>query len=59
MGWAIWQCGRYFIEGELHAVHVQDGEGAMVDVTPRVNGERKIRFLADNTVTYEYGTLKQ
>ena len=23
MGWAIWKCGRYFIEGELHAVHVQ------------------------------------
>ena len=47
-GWMIWQdkkCG--FIEAEFHSTVRKDGN--LVDITPRVDGEKKVLFVEDAT----------
>lgn len=45
-GWMIWQDKKEsFIEAEFHAIVKTDGK--FVDITPRVDGERKILFVED------------
>lgn len=44
-GWLIWEWSRVFIEAEHHAVGEKDG--ALLDITPHVNSEPKVLFLAD------------
>lgn len=51
-GWAIWEWPRVFIEAEHHAVW--ESEGELLDITPHINGESRILFLADPTRRYDF-----
>ena len=51
-GWCQWEVPGLFIEAEVHAVWVSPN-GEWIDVTPKVNNEREILFLADNAVTWD------
>ena len=45
-GWMIWESRKQgFIEAEFHAVLKRRGE--LIDITPRVDGERHILFAPD------------
>ena len=47
-GWVIWQNKNMnFIEAEFHAVVKKENE--FIDITPRVDGEKKILFVQDTT----------
>ena len=47
-GWIIWEDrSRKFIEAEFHSVICKDGE--LLDITPRVDGEKRIMFASDST----------
>lgn len=45
-GWIIWLSPGLFIEGEHHAIWVSP-EGEWVDVTPQLDGEKRLLFLPD------------
>ena len=51
-GWCLWEVLGLFIEAEVHAIWVSPG-GEWIDVTPKVNHEKEILFLPDNTVTWD------
>jgi len=47
-GWVIWQDKKHsFIEAEFHAVVKNNDK--LVDITPRVDGEKNILFVEDKT----------
>ena len=50
-GWAIWQRANVFIEAEAHAVW-QNDVMTLIDITPHINGEKRILFLPDSAVEY-------
>jgi len=56
-GWLIWEWPRVFVEAEHHAVWEKDG--ALTDITPHVNGERRILFLPDPARAYDFVTQKR
>jgi DNA-directed RNA polymerase subunit E'/Rpb7 len=46
-GWVIWQDKKHsFIEAEFHAVFKKDSK--LIDITPRVDGEKKVLFVEDS-----------
>jgi len=51
-GWCLWEVPGLFIEAEVHAIWVSPS-GEWIDVTPKVNNEKEILFLPDNTVTWD------
>jgi len=51
-GWTIWEAPDKLIEGEFHAVWV-DQDGALIDITPKIDGEREILFIPDPQRVYE------
>jgi hypothetical protein len=51
-GWLIWEWPRVFIEAEHHAVWEKNG--ALIDITPHVNGEPKVLFLPDPDRIYDH-----
>lgn len=55
-GWAIWQWANILVEAEAHAVW-ESPEGKLIDITPHVNGERKILFLRDYDMVYCGNTI--
>ncbi|MGD9276490.1 MAG: SEC-C metal-binding domain-containing protein [Candidatus Pacearchaeota archaeon] len=46
-GWIIWEHPDVLLDAEFHAVWVDD-KGEYIDVTPKVDGEKKILFLPDS-----------
>ena len=42
-GWIIWEEPGIFLSAEHHCVHIQNGR--YLDITPPLNGERKVLFL--------------
>lgn len=46
-GWIIWETPNLFVEGEFHAVWVNN-KGEYVDITPKIDGEKEILFLPDS-----------
>ena len=50
-GWVIWQ-SPYFIEAEHHAVW-KAPDGRVLDITPRVDGEKSVLFVPDKTATID------
>jgi hypothetical protein len=50
-GWALWECGRLFLEAEFYAVW-RDAEGRLHDITPRI-GPGHLLFLPDPARVFE------
>lgn len=45
-GWLLWEQRGVIAEGEFHSVW-RAPSGELVDITPRVDGERRVAFLPD------------
>jgi hypothetical protein len=60
LGWAVWQTGHYFIEGEAHAVFDHGDGRPLVDCTPHKMPDqqscREILFIPDDSRTYDFNT---
>lgn len=54
-GWMIWELDGQFAEGEFHCVWQSPKEGALIDITPRRDGEQRILFLADPATCLQVG----
>ena len=50
-GWIIWYAKEQFIEAEFHAAWA-DPEGTLHDITPKKDGEKRILFLPDESLTW-------
>lgn len=50
-GWMIWYEEGHFIEGEFHAVWL-DPDGKLIDITPKVDGEKRILFCPDDKTAW-------
>ncbi len=46
-GWIIWEIPDIFLDAEFHAVWVNN-DGEYIDITPKVDGEKRILFLPDS-----------
>ena len=59
-GWAIWQCGPYYVEAEHHAVYEPPTGPPWVDVTPPLlaNTDR-ILFLPDEVAVFDFDSDQQ
>jgi len=60
-GWIIWEVRNpklmgYRFDAEHHSIW-QNPEGDLVDITPRVDGERLILFLPDPQRSFDFSTL--
>ena len=53
LGWAAWQHGGLFIEGEFHAVYDPGNSRPWIDPTPRSPQFPEILFLPDRQATYD------
>lgn len=51
-GWAIWKMANILIEAEAHSVWKNE-KGDLIDITPHVNGEKRILFLPDDKMEYK------
>lgn len=51
-GWQIWEWPHVLVEAEFHAVWVAP-DGALVDITPKQHGEKRILFVPTPTLTYD------
>lgn len=51
-GWAIWEWPKVLVEAEHHAVWEKDG--VFIDVTPKLNKEKRILFLPDPQRAYDF-----
>ena len=60
LGWAVWQHGNLFIEGEAHAVFDPGDGRPLVDCTPHKlpDGQfcREILFIPNEGATYDFST---
>lgn len=54
LGWAVWQHGPIFIEGEFHAVYDPGGLGPWIDLTPHPQDTSEILFLSDERASYDF-----
>src|SRR5260370_11588574 len=48
LGWIVWETPGILIEAELHAVWLTP-DGKLRDITPQLDGEKRILFLPDDT----------
>jgi SEC-C motif-containing protein len=55
-GWEIMERLGLFIEGQFHAIWVAP-EGALMDVTPKTNGDTETLFLPDPKETFDESSL--
>jgi hypothetical protein len=51
-GWMLWEWPAILLEAEFHAVWANP-QGSLLDVTPKVDGEKQILFLPNSTRIYE------
>jgi len=51
-GWIIWEVPEIYLEAEFHAVWVNNEE-EYIDITPKVDREKRILFLKDNKKKFE------
>jgi hypothetical protein len=51
-GWAIWHLPGLYLEAEHHGVW-RKRSGELVDVSPQINGTRRILFLPDVAAIYD------
>ena len=56
LGWAVWQHGPLFIEGEFHAVFDPGCSTPWVDLTPHSHESNEILFLPDDAASYDFDT---
>jgi len=54
LGWAVWQHGRLFIEGEFHAVYDPGNSRPWIDLTPRPQRTEEVLFLLDEGTSYDF-----
>ena len=54
LGWAVWQHGTLFVEGEFHAVYDPGRSRPWIDLTPHPHGTDEILFLADDGASYDF-----
>ncbi len=54
LGWAVWQHGRLFIEGEFHAVYDPGNSRPWIDLTPRPQRTEEVLFLLDEGASYDF-----
>jgi hypothetical protein len=51
-GWAIWRLPGVYFEAEHHGVW-RNRRGELIDVSPQINGARRILFLPDPEAAYD------
>jgi hypothetical protein len=51
-GWIIWENPGWFLEAEFHGVWVSP-EGALIDITPRLDRATVLLFLPDSRRTFQ------
>ena len=56
-GWAIWHLPGAYFEAEHHGIW-RKSNGELVDVSPQLNGYKKVLFLPDPDAPYEFGTFR-
>ncbi len=56
LGWAIWQLGSLFIEGEPHAVFESGDGGRWIDCTPHRPPFQEILFVPNDSALYDFDT---
>lgn len=54
LGWAVWQHGALFIEGEFHAVYDPGNSRPWIDLTPRPQCTDDVLFLPDERASYDF-----
>jgi hypothetical protein len=54
-GWRVWSWPGVFIEAEHHAIWCQL-DGALLDITPTPHGEKRILFVQDDSLTFDFDT---
>ncbi|MCO6419312.1 hypothetical protein JYK14_24580 [Siccirubricoccus sp. KC 17139] len=57
-GWGIWIWPGVMVEAEHHAVW-ELPDGTLVDITPKIHGERRILFLRDDGATFDYERFRR
>jgi hypothetical protein len=56
-GWAVWHVRGAYFEAEHHGIWRKPG-GELLDVSPQLNGYRKILFLPDPKAFYDPGAFR-
>ncbi len=56
-GWIIWEVPGLLLEAEFHTCF-KDGDGNLIDVTPKPDGETNILFLPDSHRVYQNKFVK-
>ncbi|ABD55788.1 hypothetical protein [Jannaschia sp. CCS1] len=51
-GWLMWELTGYWLEAQRHAVISRDG--ALVDITPPIDGETQVLFIRDSAWAFDY-----
>lgn len=51
-GWLVWELTGYWLEAQRHAVI--DRDGALIDITPPIDGEPQILFIRDSAWAFDY-----
>ena len=57
-GWTIWIWPGVLIEAEHHAVWEQ-ANGALIDVTPKDDGEKRVLFLRDDRNLFDFEKVRR
>lgn len=56
-GWIIWEWTSFFIEAEYHSIWA-DNSMKFLDITPKIDGEKRILFLQDNKLKFDFNRPK-
>ncbi len=51
-GWMVWELTGFWLEAVRHAV--VDRDGALVDITPPLDGETQTLFVRDSNWAFDY-----
>jgi hypothetical protein len=54
-GWVIWEQPNVLLEAEFHSVW-KAPNGELIDITPQMDGEKQVLFLADPVRTFNFQT---
>jgi hypothetical protein len=57
-GWMIWLWPKVLIEAEYHGIW-ETTSGRWIDITPKTDGEKKILFLEDPSVAWDFSNFKR
>lgn len=51
-GWLVWELTGFWLEAQRHAVIERDG--ALIDITPPLDGESQVLFIRDSAWAFDY-----